>query len=88
MSSQFPESRTRAKEESASILPCISADGFAKALQHFPPASLAKEDYMSGLTADVNGRPVVVTFHRRLFRKHRAVWYAWCIHDAQYVESP
>jgi hypothetical protein len=43
---------------------------------------------MSGLTTDASGRTVMVTFNRHLFKKHQAIWYAWCIHEAQYVDSP
>jgi hypothetical protein len=84
----FPDSRTQGTEESELILSRIAADGFAAASLKFPPASLAIADFMTGLTIDVGGRSVIVTFRRRQVKKRGTTWYTWNFHEAKYVRSP
>jgi hypothetical protein len=69
------------------IFPYIAADALANACHGFPPASIAKDDFMSGLTKDTSGREVVVTFKRKTFQKHKAKWQAWVIHEAHYTDE-
>jgi hypothetical protein len=73
-------------EQRINIFPYIAADALANACHGFPPASIAKDDFMSGLAKDTNGREVVVTFQRKTFQKHNAKWQVWCIHEARYVD--
>lgn len=66
----------------------IAASGFADACKDFPPASIATQDFMQGITVDVTGRPVIVTFERHLYTRRKASWYAWLLHDARYADEP
>jgi hypothetical protein len=43
---------------------------------------------MQGETTDLNGRAVIVTFKRHLFKKHKALWCEWQIFGAEYVGKP
>ena len=66
----------------------VSAAGIVEATKDFPPANLAIQDFIDGRSVDVNGRPVVLTFERHLYKRRKATWYAWLIHDARYVDEP
>ena len=72
-------------ETPANIFPAIPAASLAQAQQNFPPASVASSEFMQGETTDCNGRAVIVTFKRHLFKEHKAQWYAWQIFEAEYV---
>ena len=72
----------------ANIFPAIPAASLAQAQRDFPPASVAKSEFMQGETTDCNGRAVIVTFKRHLFKKHKAQRYAWQIFSAEYVGKP
>jgi hypothetical protein len=71
----------------ANIFPYIGADALADACHGFPPASIAKDDFMSGPAKDTSGREVIVTFKRKTFQKHKAKWQAGCIHEARYTDN-
>jgi hypothetical protein len=76
-----------AAAESAKILTTLGAECFAEASAGFPPASVANDDYMSGVTTDPNGRKVMVTFYRHLYRRHSTAWHAWNIHAARFADE-
>ena len=72
-------------ESAANIFPAIPAASLAQAQRDFPPASVASSEFMQGETTDCNGRAVIVTFKRHLFKEHKAQWYAWQIFEAEYL---
>ena len=75
-------------ETPANIFPAIPAASLENAQQNFPPASVASSEFMQGETTDRNGRAVIVTFKRHLFKKHKALWCEWQIFGAEYVGKP
>jgi hypothetical protein len=68
------------------ILAAIDAHALADAQADFPPASLAKAEFVRRLLTDATGRAVIVTFQRRLLTRPTSRWYVWTLHTAHYAE--
>lgn len=71
--------------DSMNMLALVDAHALIAAQADFPPAALAKDDFVQGHITDVTGRAVIVTFQRRLLTRPTSSWYAWTLHTARYA---